>query len=309
VTVNRAQTWDPRRVLQSAKDLQARKPFLIRLVQEFQRLEPFDRAMTLAAQAFTSIFPLVISAFSVLGLSESGQLGARLADALALPEGTAAALEDIRGEPSGQVATFTALSLLIVLLSATSFSRALTRMYAKTWSVRAPGWRRSGWRWIAAIVAIASCTVALQVVERAARGSEAAVAGAVLLVLAVNSVLWTWVPSVLLARQVSWRLLALGGVFMGAASVVLTFASRIYLPVALKHAGDRYGELGVAFTLIGWLFAVAFVLICATVLGSVLSREPGPLARLLARRASAGPAIAAPSPDTSRTAEQAATEG
>ena len=68
---------------------------------------------------------------------------------------------------------FTVLSLLLVLLSATSFSRALTRMYAKAWSVRGPGWR-SPWRWIAAIVAITACTVTLQAVHRAASGNAAA---------------------------------------------------------------------------------------------------------------------------------------
>ena len=40
---------------------------------------------------------------------------------------------------SDQAATFGLLSLLIVLVSATSFSRALTRMYAKAWSVPSPG--------------------------------------------------------------------------------------------------------------------------------------------------------------------------
>ena len=183
------------------------------------------------------------------------------------------------------------MSLLIVLLSATSFARALTRMYAKAWSVRPPGWR-SPWRWIVAIVAIASCTVFLEVVERAAQGDDAAVAGAMVLVLVVNAVLWTWVPSILLARQISWRMLVLGGTLMAVVTVVLTSAGRIYLPLALQHAEGKYGELGVAFALIGWLFAVAFALICTTVLGSVLSREPGPFARLLARGPSARPADA-----------------
>ena len=46
----------------------------------------------------------------------------------------------------------------------------------------------------------------------------------------------------------------------------------------------KFGELGVAFTYIGWLFCVAFVLIVATVMGAVLAREPGPASRFLARR-------------------------
>ena len=169
-------------------------------------------------------------------------------------------------------------------MSATSFSRALTRMYAKAWSVRGPGWR-SPWRWIAAIVAITACTVALQVAQRTASGIGWT-AGALLLTCAVNTVLWTWVPSVLLAAEVPWRWLAPGGLLMGVATVALYFASRVYMPSALSYADQQFGELGVAFTCIGWLFAVAFVLIVATVLGVVVAREPGPVARFLARRSS-----------------------
>lgn len=285
MTSTGARTWDPKGALRSARDRQRQRPFVLRLVQEFQRLEPFDRAMTLAAQAFTSISPLIIAVLSLFGQSESDRLGARLADALALPPGTTSTLEAVRPQESQSVATFTVLGLLMVLLSATSFSRALTRMYAKVWSVRPPGWR-SGWRWVAALLTIACCTVVLHLVERGARGDESAMPGVVLLVLVVNTALWTWVPWVLLAGQVAWRLLLPGGALMGAASVGLLLVSRIYLPRALQHADDQYGELGVAFTLIGWLFAVAFALISATVLGSVVSRDPGPLARFRAPRTS-----------------------
>jgi len=246
------------------------------------RLEPFDRAMTLAAQAFTSIFPVVIVTFSLLPQDDSGRLGSRVAQALALPETTRSALAGSLPDDPEQATTFGVLSLLIVLVSATSFSRALTRMYAKAWSVRGPGWR-SPWRWIAAILAITSCTVALQIAQRSTSGLGWT-AGALLLTCSVNTVLWTWVPSVLLAAEVPWRFLAPGGALMGAATVALFFASKVYMPSAMSYADDHFGELGVAFTCIGWLFAVAFVLIVATVVGVVVAREPGPASRFLARR-------------------------
>ena len=244
------------------------------MTRRFQRLEPFDRAMTLAAQAFTSIFPVVIVAFSVLPQPESAWLGGRVAQALALPDGTRSVVSSSFPEGTEQATTFTVLSLLIVLLSATSFSRALTRMYAKVWSVRGPGWH-SPWRWIAAIVAIAACTVTLQALHRAAGGDAASVAGALIVTCLVNSVLWTWIPSLLLAGQVPWRLLTPGGVLMGVASVPLFLAGHVYLPSALKYADRQFGEFGVAFACIGWLFTVAFVLIVATVVGTAVAREPG----------------------------------
>jgi len=103
---------------------------------------------------------------------------------------------------------------------------------------------------------------------------------------------------VLLAAEVPWLYLAPGGALMGAASVALHFASRIYMPSALSYADSHFGELGVAFTCIGWLFAVAFVLITATVVGVVVAREPGPAARYLARRSTFPTARTAPDDDS-----------
>ena len=292
-----ARSWNPRDTLLRAKDRSPRSlvRFGMSMVRDMQRLEPFDRAMTLAAQAFTSIFPLVIAALSVLPRPDATGLGSRLAEALALPESTRSAVSSALPEDTGQVATFGVLSLLIVLVSATSFSRALTRMYAKAWAVQGPGWSRP-WRWILAVVAIAANAVTLQAIQRAASDSEAALAGALLLTFAVNSVLWTWVPSILLVREIPWQLLAPGGVLMGAATVAMYFASRLYMPTALHYSSEQFGDLGVAFTYIGWLFGVAFVLIAATAVGTVLAREPGPLARFLARRV--GTRTATPSPAT-----------
>jgi membrane protein len=257
--------------------------FGLAVVRHMQRLEPFDRAMTLAAQAFTSIFPVVIATFALLPRDDSGRLGGQLSHVLALPEGTRTALSEAFPPDSGQATTFGVLSLLIVLLSATSFSRALTRMYAKVWSVRGPGWS-SPWRWIVAVVAITTCTVGLQAVQRAASGSAGWLTAAMLLTVAVNAVLWTWVPSLLLAAEVPWRLLAPGGLLMGVASVLTYVASRVYMPSALEYAHRHFGELGVAFTSIGWLFVVAFVLIVASVVGSVVVDQPGPVSRYVTSR-------------------------
>ena len=136
-----AGSWNPRDSLQRAKD---RSPASIvrlglQLTREFQRLEPFDRAMTLAAQAFTSIFPLVIATLSFLDRPDAGRLSEQLADTLGLPSSTRSTLADALPEESDQAATFGVLGVLIVLVSATSFSRALTRMYAKAWSIPSPG--------------------------------------------------------------------------------------------------------------------------------------------------------------------------
>jgi membrane protein len=100
--------------------------------------------MTLAAQAFTSLFPVIIVVASV-GPNRSDSLGTRLGDALSLPDTARSVLEQALPTQTQSPASFGLIGLLIVVLSATSFSRALARMYARAWHVQPVGWS-SGWR-------------------------------------------------------------------------------------------------------------------------------------------------------------------
>jgi membrane protein len=272
MTAARAVRWHPREALARAT---SRSPaYLIEFVknaaQALARMEPFDRAMTLAAHAFTSLFPLVIVLATDLLPEDSGSLGDRLADNLSLPVSTRAVLTSaFSHDPQPQRATFGVVSLLVVLVSATSFARALARMYAKVWQVRPSGWT-GGWRWIAVIVGVAGCTLLLQTAHRAAAGQLDETVGALLLTLLANGLLWTWVPWLLLARRVTWQRLLPGGFLMGVSSVAMFLASRVYMPRAMVKAARDFGAFGVAFTYIGWLFVVCFVLIATTVIGAVL---------------------------------------
>jgi membrane protein len=53
------------------------------------------------------------------------------------------------------------------------------------------------------------------------------------------------------------------------------------MPLALTSSASRFGPIGVAFTYLSWLFAVAFVLIVATVVGHVIATDEGWLGRLV----------------------------
>jgi membrane protein len=68
--------------------------FVEKLLREFQRLEPFDRAMTLAAQAFTSVLPLVITTASLLGREDETRFIDHVGNSLALPASTRAVLKE-----------------------------------------------------------------------------------------------------------------------------------------------------------------------------------------------------------------------
>ena len=272
-----------------ARVARAPRPVLriaIAFLRDFTSIEPFDRAMTLAAQAFVSIFPLLITWAAFVG-NGSSSVGDEVANTLHLSDSTRAVLDQSLPPDTQQSTTFGVISLLIVLISATSFSRALNRMYAKAWHVAPSGWSNGG-RWIAVIVAICATTAATQYINASAEAFKENIAALVLTFL-LNALLYTWVPWLLLMRRISVVRLLPSAALMGIGSVGLYLAGQVYMPHALEISAEHFGSLGIAFAFIGWLFVMAFVLIMATVLGAVIVQDEGveTLVRSGRRRATA----------------------
>jgi membrane protein len=165
-------------------------------------------------------------------------------------------------------------------VSATSFSRALIRMYCRAWDVPRPS-ARAAWRWLAALLAIVLSLLLVRTTILALTGSRFEIAGVGLVTLSVYTALWLYIPWLLLAARIPIRLLAPGAVLSGLGLMVMAYASQIYMPLALTSSASRFGPIGVAFTYLSWLFAVAFVLVVATVVGHVIATDEGWLGRLV----------------------------
>ena len=252
-------------------------------VHDVLAIEPFDRAMTLAAQAFVSIFPLLIT-WAAFVDNGTDDVGSQFAERLHLSESVATVLDQSLPADSDASTTFGVISLLIVLISATSLSRALGRMYAKAWHVAPSGWG-DGWRWLVVIVAICATAVATRYLSQST-GIVTEIA-ALFLIFLVNTTLYAWMPWLLLMRRVSVVRLLPSAALMGIGSAVLSLAGQLYLPHALKIGAEHFGAFGLAFAFIGWLFVLSFVLIVATVLGAVIVQDKGveDLARTVRRSA------------------------
>lgn len=252
-----------------------------RSLQALARAEIFDRSMTLAAQAFTSLFPLLILV-ATLRPRSGDQLGQALAESLGLNPQARDALEAALPSAGTAANAFGVVGAVVVLLSATSFSRALARMYTRVWAAPRPARLRSLWRLVAVLLGLVLLVVMLTFVRRVLQGSPLSAVAEGLVAFVLGGLLWTWVPWLLMARRVPVRMLAPGGVLMAVAMSVLTVAGRIYLPRALSSATSQYGALGVSFTYVTWLFAIMAALVGTTAVGAVIARDMDPVGRLLA---------------------------
>ncbi len=234
------------------------------------RIELFDRSMTIAAQFFTSVFPILILMATWVSSSDTDAV----ADAVSLPDESKAVLEEVAEGTGG--AAFGIVGTLIVLASATSLSRALTRAYAAIWGLPRPKSRLvAAWRWLAVVLGLALSLVAV----RALGGYAADVPPRNVWQLAVAAVCdlgaAVFVPWILLAGVVPARRLAPGALLFALVMLTVRPTSTLWLPRALDVSAERYGSIGVAFTYLAWLYVVAFCFLVAAVVGQVVATDRG----------------------------------
>jgi membrane protein len=248
---------------------------LFRTAAGLVRVQIFDRAMTLAAQAFTSLFPILIMVGAVFGADQV----ARFATLARLP----ASSQQLFGEvlTDAGPSAFGVLGIVVVLLSSTGLARALARAYGSVWEVpRLPRWPRAVWRWLLAVLVVAVLLLGSRLTGALTAELPRPRLWSGALLLAADCAVAIVLPVLLLGRAVPARMLVPGGLAFALVMLAVRPAGWVYLPRALQASHDRYGTIGLAFTYIGWLYVMAFCLILTAVLGQVVTRDDSSTGRL-----------------------------
>lgn len=259
-----------------------------RLLRMAAEVNAADRAMSLAAQALLAFFPLlmVIASFGAAGSTTFTRF---LADRVRLSGSSLTAVTDVMSDPA-QVRNATGvLGFVLVVLSATSFSRALQRTNQACWGLPSSG-LRGAWRglaWLGGLVAYIWMTSTLmRSIGDALLGPVGVGAASVL----GGFFVWWWSVWLLLAARVRWRWLlpqaALTAVGMG----LYTLVSAVYMPRAVESSASQFGPIGVVFALATWLVGGGFVIVFAAVGGAFLARDECRLAVQVRRLVGVGPA-------------------
>ena len=253
--------------------------FAMRTATACVRIELFDRSMAIAAQVFTSVFPILI----VLG-SWLHPEADTVADNLGVPDDTKAVIDQAVGGAS--TATVGIVGAAILLISATSLARALTRAYAAIWSLPRPKARLSmAWRWLAAVLALAISLIVVRRLIEAANRLPPPDAWGIAIAFATDVAVGLLLPWLLLARLVRIRMLVPGALLYATAMVPVRLASHLWFPERLESSATRYGTIGVAFTYIAWLYVAAFCFLAANVVGNVLATDGSGLGRWIRGKA------------------------
>jgi membrane protein len=76
----------------------------------------------------------------------------------------------------------------------------------------------------------------------------------------------------LLGRRLPWRLLLPQAALSAVGMAALRGGSAVYMPYALSSSSDQFGTIGLAFTLVSWLFGAALVLTASAAVGAIVAR-------------------------------------
>jgi membrane protein len=239
-----------------------------------------DRTVILGAQAFSAVLPLFMVVAAISPKPGGDSPGAYMARRLGLAAEDVSSLQSVVAPPPTARASIGVLGVVLALLTATSFARALQRSYELAWRLPRAG-LRAAWRPLALVIGLAVYVELLFLFGRLVRGVPAGTLLEDLVTFAGAGALWTGSGWILLGGRVRLRLLAAGGLLTAVGFAALRRLSAFYLPTLVASNQQQYGFLGVAFTLFSWLSASAFIIVVATVVGAVLAEDPGRLGQLI----------------------------
>jgi membrane protein len=238
-------------------------------VERVVEMEGVDRAVVLGAQAFSALFPLLIVYSAVLDPGGSTSFVERLIERLDLTGSAADSLREAFAPEEDVQSSVTAFSVVILVVSALTFTRAMQRLYERAWRLEPRGMRNSGWGlvWLAGIAVFASLR---QIIDGAFSGPTDVIAS-----IALGTVLWLLSPFILLARREAFRTLLPGAVVTAASMTLFSVATVFAAPRSFATSASAYGVFGVAFAMVGWLIAAGIVIMLATSLGAVIAETAG----------------------------------
>jgi membrane protein len=239
-----------------------------------------NRTVILAGQAFSAILPLLMVVSVVSPHPGGDSPTASLGRKLGLSPSDVSSLQAAFGPPPSARASIGVLGVILALLTATSFARALQRSCELAWRLP-PAGLRAAWRALVLVIGLALYVELLFVFGRLVQGVPASTVLEDLVAFAAAWAVWTGAVWILLAGRVSLRLIAPAGLLTAVGFAVLRRLSAFYLPNLVASNQQQFGLLGVAFTLFTWLSACSFVILVATVVGAVLAEDPGRLGRLI----------------------------
>jgi uncharacterized BrkB/YihY/UPF0761 family membrane protein len=248
-----------------------RPAFVLRVINRFQRVAGFDRAVALASSALTALIPLSIIAGGILPQAGGEDVAQRIIDRWDLTGGGAEAVTDAFSPAAGTETDVTVIGVLLLVVAVLSFTRGTQRLFEQVWELKPLSVRNTanGLLWIAGLAVYMTVNGWVHGVLDETRLQI----GANLAMLPVSAVFLVWSGRVLTAKRIPWRILAPFAVVGASLLAVYSTGAAVYVPHLFSSYATRYGVIGAVFAMISSLFCVMVVLVASASLGREVGEE------------------------------------
>ena len=242
-----------------------RPEFVLRVVNRFQKVAGFDRAIALASSALTALIPLAMVTSAVLTQVGGKDTADRIIDRYELTGGGAEAVKDIFAPPTGVSTSLGIVGFFFLLVAVLSFTRAMQRLFEQTWELPPLSVRNTvnGLLWIGGL----ALYIAANGFLHAALGRSRLDLTAALLSTPLSAVLLVWSGRVLSAKRIARRDLLPFGVVGSVVLAAYSVGATVYVPHLFDTFATRYGVIGAVFAMISSLFAIMVVLVGSAAAG------------------------------------------
>ncbi len=242
-----------------------RPAFVLRVLNRFQLIAGFDRAMALASSALTALVPFAVLAGAVLPHVQAEGVANWVINRYAL---TGAGAEAVRDALAPSTTTNTDVGLigaLLLVIAILSFARAMQRLFERTWELPPLSVRNTfnDLLWIAGLVAY----LVISGVAHREIGTSRVQVGANLLLTPLTAIFLAWSGMVLSARRIAAKAVAPFAIVASLALAVYFAAAAVYVPHLFSSYASRYGAIGAVFAMISALFGFMVALVASAALG------------------------------------------
>jgi membrane protein len=250
-----------------------RPAFVLRVLNRFQLIAGFDRAMALASSALTALVPLAVLAGAVLPHVQAEGVANWVINRYAL---TGAGAEAVRDALAPSTSTNTDIGLigaLLLVIAILSFARSMQRLFERTWELPPLSVRNTfnDLLWIAGLVAY----LVISGVAHREIGTSRVQVGANLLLTPLTAIFLAWSGMVLSARRIAAKAVAPFAIVASLALAVYFAGAAVYVPHLFSSYASRYGAIGAVFAMISALFGFMVALVASAALGREVVDELG----------------------------------
>jgi membrane protein len=230
-----------------------------------------DRSMALAAQAFSALIPLIIVGSAIVPRGDGESAADGIIERFDLTGATAQSVREAFTSSQTVEDSISALGVLLLLVSALSFTRGMQRLYEGCYGLSNLGMKntRLGLVWLAMLAGYSA-------IQQPLAGLIEADWLRIVVALTLAAAAWTVTPYLLLGKRMPWLPLLPGATLTAVGMTAFGASSIIWFPRTMATSAEQFGVMGVAFAMLSWLVAASFVIVIAATGGSVIHDRLNP---------------------------------